>query len=70
MDALLMLYIKQVANENLLYSSGTSTQGSMVTSTGEKENVLLFLEEIQKGGTIWTCVADSLGYTAEAERTL
>ena len=70
--ALLILYIEQVTNENLLYSSGTSTQCSMVTWTGGKENTafFFFFKEIQKGGIICTRVADSLGYRAETERTL
>ena len=37
---------------------------------GGKENVVFFLKEIPKGGNVCTRVADSLGYTAQTERTL
>ena len=32
--------------------------------------MVFFLKEIQKGGNVCTRVADSLGYTAQTERTL
>ena len=61
MYALLMLCMKQVTNENLLHSTGSSTQCLCGDLNGK---------EIQKGGNICICIADSLGCTAETNTTL
>ena len=53
MYALLMICIRWMTNENLLYSSGNSTQRSVGDSNGK---------EIQKTGDVCMCVADSLCY--------
>ena len=56
--ALLILHIKQVTNENLLYSTGNS-----MSCDG------LYGKEIEKRGDICTRIADSLCCTVEANTT-
>ena len=60
-DIYTLLYIKQITNKNLLYSTGNSTQCSVV-DLNEKE--------IQKRGDICIHIADSLRCTAETNITL
>ena len=50
-DIYTLLCIKQITKEKLLYSTGNSTQCTMVTQMGM---------EIQKRGDIRTHIADSL----------
>ena len=57
----LMLCIKWIINENLLYSTENSTQCSVVTSMGRKS---------QKRGLICTCIAGSLHCIVETNMTL
>ena len=46
-----MLYVKYIANGNLLYDSGNSNQGSVTTSRGGRK--------VQEGGDICIPMADS-----------
>ena len=47
-------YIKQIANGNSLYGSGNSNRGSVTNLDGVEDE-----REVQKGGDICICVADS-----------
>ena len=60
-DIYTLLCIKQITNENLLYSTGSSTQYSVMAYMGRKS---------PKRGDICVCIADSLCYTTETNRTL
>ena len=51
-----LLYIKYISNENLLYSTGNSTQSSVGTQMGRK---------YEREG-----ITDSVCYTAETKMTL
>ena len=59
-DIYTLLWRKQKTNENLLYSTGDSTECS-----GDLNG-----KKIQKTGDIHTRIADSLGYTAETNTAL
>ena len=48
---LILPYVKQIANGNLLYDSGRSNQGSITTMTGARE--------VQEGADIRIPMADS-----------
>ena len=61
MYALLMICIRWMTNENLLYSSGNSTQRSVGNANGK---------EIQKIGDVCMRVADSLCYIVGTNTTL
>ena len=56
---LLILCIKWITNENLLYSTGNPTPCSLVTLTGRKSR------KGSGGGSICICIADLLGCTVE-----
>ena len=56
-----LLYIKQITNKNLLYSTGNSTQYPLMNFMG--------IESIKRVD-ICICITDSLCYTAETNTTL
>ena len=56
-----LLYIKQITNKDLLYSTGNSTQYSIITNM-EKES--------KKKVNACICIIDSLSCTAETNTTL
>ena len=60
-DVYTLLYIKQVTNKDLLYSTGNSTQYSVMTYMGK---------ESKKGVVICICITDSLYSTLETKTTL
>ena len=60
-DKYTLLYIKQITNKNLLYSTANSTQYSLMASIGK---------EPKKRVDICICVTDSLYCTAETNTTL
>ena len=52
-DIFTLLYIKQIANKNLLYSTGNSTQYSVMAYMGkesEKERIDVYVELIHFAG--------------------
>ena len=56
-----LLYIKEITNKDLLYSSGNSTQYSVMTFMGE---------ESKKRQDICICITDSLCCTPDTNTTL
>ena len=60
-DILTLLYIKQITNKNLLYSTGNSTQYSVMT---------YIRTESKKGVDIGMYITDSLCCIAETSTTL
>ena len=58
---LLILSVRQITNESLLYPSGTSTQGSVMTYMGRKS---------EKRGSVGIHTADSPCSTLETNATL
>ena len=56
-----LLYIKQITNKDLLYSTGNSTQYSVMTYMGK---------ESKKRVDICKCITDSLCSTEENNTTL
>ena len=56
-----LLYIKQITNKDLLYSTGNSTRYSVMGSMGK---------ESKKRGAIGVCMTDSLCCIAESNTTL
>ena len=53
---IILPYVKQIANRNLLYGSGNSNRGSVSTYRGRKGREI---GEVQKGGDICVTMADS-----------
>ena len=60
-DIYTLLHIKQITNKNLLYSTGNSTQYSVMTYMGK---------ESKKEWIICICITDSLCCRAETNTTL
>ena len=60
-DIYTLLYVKQITNKNLLYSTGNSIQHSVMTYMGI---------ENEKELDICICITDSLCCTAETNTTL
>ena len=56
-----LLYIKQIRNKNVLYSTGNSTQRSVMTYTGKKDS---------KRVDTCICITDSFCHTPENNTTL
>ena len=54
-------YIKQVTNKNLLYSTGNSTQYSVMAYMGK---------ESKERVDTYVCITDSLSYTPETNTIL
>ena len=61
-DIYTLLYIKQITNKDLLYSTGNSTQYSVMTYTGKE------CKKIKVD--ICICIKDSLSCTPETNATL
>ena len=60
-DRYTLLYIKEITNKNRLYSTGNSTQYSVMTYMGK---------ESKKRVDTCICITDSLRCTAETNTTL
>ena len=61
-DIYALLYIKQITNKNLLYSTGNSTQYSVMAYMGK--------ESKKKRMDVCICITDSLCCTPETKTTL
>ena len=59
-DIYTLLYIKQIANKNLLYSTGNSTQYSVMAYMGKESKKM----------SEYIFIIDSLCYTPETNMTL